>query len=232
MGTRGSVIAGTGTYNTAESIDLSQEAERLGVDGLLLIVPYYNRPPQEGLYQHFKAIAASAHLPCILYNVPSRTSTNMTAETALRLSQVDNIVGVKEASGDLAQVGAIIADAPPDFLVWSGNDSDTFPIMSLGGYGVVSVASHLVGRQIRLMMGLLLEGNIEGAAKEHHRLMPLFRGLFWVSNPIPVKYAVNRVGFPVGKSRLPLVDLDDATAARLDDLLEGYTVDLPVQTRV
>ena len=231
IGARGSVIAGTGSYNTAESIELSQEAERLGVDGLLLVVPYYNRPPQEGLYQHFKTIATSTHLPSILYNVPSRTSTNMTAETTLRLGQVDTIVGVKEASGDLAQIGSIIANAPNGFLVWSGNDSDTFLIMSMGGYGVVSVVSHLVGRQIQQMMGLLLEGTIERAAEEHHRLMPIFKGLFWVSNPIPVKYALNRVGFPVGKPRLPLVEPDESTASRLDALLKGYTIDLPVEVK-
>jgi 4-hydroxy-tetrahydrodipicolinate synthase len=228
VGKRGSVIAGTGTYNTRESIELSKEAERIGVDGLLLVVPYYNRPPQEGLYQHFKAIASATHLPIILYNVPSRTAMNLAPETALRLAQMDNIVGVKEASGDLAQVGAIIADAPPGFLVWSGNDSDTFPIMALGGYGVVSVASHLVGLQIQQMMGYTLEGNVEQAAKEHHRMMPLFKGLFWVSNPIPVKYAVNRAGFRVGKPRLPLVEPDTSTAARLDALMKQYAVDLPV----
>jgi len=231
VGQRGSVIAGAGSYNTHESIELSREAERIGVDGLLLVVPYYNRPPQEGLYQHFEAIASATHLPCILYNVPSRTATNMTAETTLRLGQVDNIVGVKEASGDLAQVGAIIADAPSGFLVWSGNDSDTFLIMCLGGYGVVSVASHLVGRQIQQMMGYLLEGNVEQAAKEHHRLMPLFKGLFWVSNPIPVKYAMNRAGFRVGRSRLPLVEPDSGTAARLDALMKQYSVDLPVEAK-
>ncbi len=229
VGDKGSVIAGSGTYNTAESIELSREAERIGVDGLLLVVPYYNRPPQEGLYQHFKAIASAVHLPCILYNVPSRTATNMAAETTLRLAQVDNIVGVKEASGDLAQVGTIIADAPARFLVWSGNDSDTFPILAMGGYGVVSVVSHLVGRQIQQMMGLVLEGNLEQAARDHHRLMPLFKGLFWVANPIPVKYALNRVGFRVGKVRLPLVEPDSATASRLDALLKQYAIDLPVE---
>ena len=150
------MVAGTGNYNTAESIELSREAEKVGADALLLTVPYYNKPPQEGMYQHFKAIAGSVSLPCMLYNVPSRTSINMTSETTLRLSQVDNIVGVKEASSDLDQIQRIIGGAPDGFRVWSGNDNETFYIMGMGGYGVVSVASHLVGNQIKQMMGLCL----------------------------------------------------------------------------
>ena len=170
VGDRGAVIAGTGNYSTAESIELSREAEAAGVDGLLLVVPYYNKPPQEGLYQHFKSIAGSVHLPCVLYNVPSRTSLNMTDDTTIRLSHVDNIVGVKEAGSDLDQISRIIDGATDGFRVWSGNDNETFPIMALGGYGVVSVASHLVGAQIKQMIGLLLEGDVEGAAAEHRRL--------------------------------------------------------------
>ena len=135
IGDRGTVIAGTGTYNTAESIELSKEAEQEGADGLLLVVPYYNKPPQEGLYQHFKAIARSVHLPCIVYNVTSRTSLNMSHETTIRLSHIDNIAGVKEAGGDMDQVARIIDGARDGFLVWSGNDNETFPIMAMGGYG-------------------------------------------------------------------------------------------------
>jgi 4-hydroxy-tetrahydrodipicolinate synthase len=228
IGAKGSVIAGTGSYGTSESIELSREAEHLGVDGLLLVVPYYNKPTQEGLYRHFKAIASSVNIPCILYNVPSRTGTNMTAETTVRLSQIDNITGVKEASGDMVQVGSIIAQTPDDFLVWSGNDSDTFPIMNMGGYGVISVASHLYGLQIQSMMQLLLGGEIEKAAREHHRLMPIFQGLFWVSNPTPVKHALNRGGFFVGTPRLPLVEIDEQTATRLNRVLDEYTIDLPM----
>lgn len=228
MGAKGSVIAGTGSYGTSESIELSREAEHLGVDGLLLVVPYYNKPTQEGLYRHFKAIANSVDIPCILYNVPSRTGTNMTIETTVRLSQIDNITGVKEASGDMVQVGSIIAQTPDDFLIWSGNDSDTFPIMNMGGYGVISVASHLYGLQIQSMMQLLLGGEIEKAAREHHRLMPIFQGLFWVSNPIPVKHALNRGGFFVGTPRLPLVEIDEQTATRLNRVLDEYTIDLPM----
>ena len=228
IGDRGAVVAGTGNYNTAESIEQSQEAEKVGADALLLTVPYYNKPPQEGMYQHFKKIAESVSLPCMLYNVPSRTSINMTSDTTLRLSQVDNIVGVKEASSDLDQIARIIGGSPDGFRVWSGNDNETFYIMAMGGYGVVSVASHLVGSQIKQMMGLLLEGDIEKAAAEHHRLMPMFKVLFVVSNPIPVKYSVNRAGLNAGSPRLPLVPPDDATADQINEVVSRYEIDLPV----
>ena len=163
VGGRASVIAGTTTYNTAESVELSREAERLGVDGFLLTVPYYNKPPQEGLFRHFSMIADAVSKPCVLYNVPSRTVLNMTAETTVRLSGVPNIVGVKEASADLEQIGRIIEGAGPGFFVWSGNDSDTLPILKLGGYGIVSVAAHLVGRQVREMIDAHLRGAAEGS---------------------------------------------------------------------
>ena len=228
IGDRGAVVAGTGNYNNAESIEMSREAEKVGADGLLLTVPYYNKPPQEGMYQHFKAIAESVSIPCMLYNVPSRTSINMTSQTTLRLAEIDNIVGVKEASSDLDQIARIIGGAPDGFRVWSGNDNETFYIMAMGGYGIVSVASHLVGNQIKQMMGLILEGDIERAAAEHHRLMDIFKGLFIVSNPIPVKHSVNQAGMDVGAPRLPLVPPDDATAAQIDDIVSRYDIDLSV----
>ncbi len=228
IGDKGVVIAGTGTYSTAESIKLSQEAEKHGVDGLLLVVPYYNKPPQEGMYRHFKAIAGKTNLPCIVYNIMGRTGVNMTDETTIRLSQIDNIVGTKEASGDMNQIARIIEGAGPDFKVWSGDDNQTFLIMSMGGYGVVSVVSHLVGDQIKHMMGLLLEGDIEGAATEHRRLLPIFLGMFTESNPIPVKYAVNRVGIKVGDPRLPMIPPSDKAAAQIEKLLDEYDIDLPV----
>lgn len=228
VGSRGAVIAGAGNYSTAESIELSREAERVGVDGLLLVVPYYNKPPQEGLYQHFKAIAGSVHLPCMLYNVTSRTSLNMTHATTIRLSHVDNIVGVKEAGSDLDQITRIIDGAREGFRVWSGNDNETFYIMATGGYGVVSVASHLVGGQIKQMLGLLLEGEVERAAAEHRRLLELFKVLFIVSNPIPLKHALNHIGFGVGQPRLPLVAADEKAAAQIEETLARYEMDLPV----
>ena len=228
VGDRGSVIAGTGNYSTSETIELSQEAEKIGVDGVLLVVPYYNKPPQEGLYQHFKAIAEKVHLPCMLYNVPSRTSLNMTDQTTLRLSHVDNIVGVKEASSDLNQIARIIEGAPLGFRVWSGNDDETFPIMAMGGYGVVSVLSHLVGSQIKHMMGLLLEGDVEKAGSEHRRLLPIFKIMFTVANPIPIKYSLNLIGFKVGTPRLPLVNPDGHVAESIDQVVSNYKIDLPI----
>ena len=228
IGDRGSVIAGTGNYSTAESIELSREAQKQGADALLLVVPYYNKPPQEGLYQHFKAIVAETDLPCVVYNVTSRTSLNMSHETTIRLSHIDNIVGIKEAGSDMDQIARIIEGAADGFRVWSGNDNETFYIMAMGGYGVVSVASHLVGNQIKQMMGLLLEGDVEGAAAEHRRLLPLFKVLFLESNPIPVKWSVNQAGFNAGNPRLPLVPPQEKTVMELEKVLAGYSVDLPV----
>ncbi|HIM47381.1 MAG TPA: 4-hydroxy-tetrahydrodipicolinate synthase [Dehalococcoidia bacterium] len=228
IGSRGAVIAGTTDNDTAKSIELSAEAESVGADALLLTVPAYNKPPQEGLYQHFKAIAESTSLPCVLYNVTSRTSLNMTDETTIRLSEIDNIVGVKEAGSDLNQITRIIDGAGDDFRVWSGNDDETFSIMATGGYGVVSVLSHLVGNQIKQMMGYLLEGDVEKAAAEHRRLLPLFKVMFIVSNPIPLKYSLNHVGFNVGPMRLPLVPPDDKSAEKILEVLADYEIDLAV----
>jgi 4-hydroxy-tetrahydrodipicolinate synthase len=228
VGDRAAVIAGSGTNGTGESISLSKEAEQAGADALLLVVPYYNKPVQEGLFRHFEAIAASTSLPCIPYNVPSRTIVNMTAETTLQLAQIPNIAGIKEASGDLHQIAQIVEHAPSGFHVWSGNDDDTFAVMSVGGYGIVSVAAHLVGLQIKGMMSLVLAGDLQGAAREHRRLLPLFKGIFVASNPIPIKYCVNRAGFDVGPLRLPLTNADEKTAAFLDGLLAQYTIDLPL----
>ena len=228
IGDRGHVIAGTTDNNTAASIELSKEAEEVGADALLLTVPAYNKPPQEGLYQHFKAIAGSTNLPCVLYNVTSRTSLNMTDETTLRLSHIDNIIGVKEAGSDMDQITRIIDGSDDGFRVWSGNDNETFQIMATGGYGVVSVLSHLVGSQIKQMMGYLLEGDVEKAAEEHRRLLPLFKVMFVVSNPIPIKYALNQVGFHAGNTRLPLVPPDEKSAERIREVLANYEIDLPV----
>ena len=228
IGYRGAVIAGTTDNDTAKSIELRTEAASVGADALLLTVPAYNKPPQEGLYQHFKAIAESTELPCVLYNVTSRTSLNMTDETTLRLSKIDNIVGIKEAGSDLNQITRIIDGAGDDFRVWSGNDDETFSIMATGGYGVVSVLSHLVGNQIKQMMGYLLEGDVEKAAAEHRRLLPLFKVMFTVSNPIPLKYSLNHVGFNVGPMRLPLVPPDEKSAENIRNVLSNYEIDLPI----
>jgi 4-hydroxy-tetrahydrodipicolinate synthase len=228
VGDRAAVIAGTTDNNHRNSVNLSREAKRVGADALLLTVPAYNKPQQEGLFQHFKAIAESVDLPGILYNVPGRTSLNMEAETTLRLAEVDNIVGVKEASSDPVQITQIVDAAPDGFNVWSGNDDETFSIMCVGGYGVVSVASNIIGLQIEAMMGMILEGDLESAAREHRRMLPIFKALFWVTNPVPIKHAVNRAGFDVGRPRLPMVEADDAFKVKFDPVMDRYPVDLPV----
>ncbi|MBV8714022.1 MAG: 4-hydroxy-tetrahydrodipicolinate synthase [Chloroflexi bacterium] len=227
------IIAGTTTYNTAESIELSREAAHLGVDGILGTVPYYNNPPQEGLFQHFSAIARAVDLPMILYNIPSRSPRNMEAATTLRLArEVSNIVGVKEASANFKQIGEIIHGAPDGFRVWSGNDADILTIMSLGGYGVVSVAAHLVGRQIAALMNAFVAGDNARAAEIHHSLMPFVDALFVTSSPIPLKYALGKAGMNVGSCRLPLVAIDAKSQSIMDAALAGLRVDLPVAVPV
>jgi len=228
VGKRGTVIAGTGSNSTAEALEATKGAERIGVDACLLVVPYYNKPTQEGLYQHFKAIAESTSLPCIPYNVPSRTVVSLSADTVIKLSHIDNIIGIKEASGNLDAVSKIISQTRKDFLVWSGNDGDTLPILALGGYGVISVASHLVGNQIREMIYSFINGKTSEAADIHRRLMPLVNALFIISNPIPIKYALNHIGFNVGKPRLPLTEPDEKSAATIKDTLKNYKIDLPL----
>jgi 4-hydroxy-tetrahydrodipicolinate synthase len=220
-----SIVAGTGNYNTAESVRLTREAERCGVDGMLLVVPYYNNPPQEGLYQHFKAIAGATSLPCILYNVPPRSPRNLEAGTLKRLAEIDNIVGVKEASGKLEQFNAVLSAVPDDFLVFSGNDSDTHTVMSLGGYGVISVAGHIVAGRIKAMIELLVEGRTAEAASFHLELLPLIDALFWQPNPMPIRAALNELGFGVGTPRLPLIDLTEAEKDRLRAVLARYQFD-------
>jgi 4-hydroxy-tetrahydrodipicolinate synthase len=225
---RGVVIAGTGNNDTKESQEVTREAEEIGVDACLLVVPYYNRPTQQGLWEHFRSIAQSTTLPCIIYNVPSRTVTNITADTLIKLGQIDNIVGVKEASSDLGQIAAVIQQTQEDFLVYSGNDSDTFPILALGGYGVISVASHLVGIQIKDMMDKFINNEAREAAKIHRRLLPLINALFIVSNPVPLKWALNYVGFPVGRPRLPLVEPDEKSINLIQATLQNYKIDLSI----
>lgn len=223
------IIAGTGNYNTRESIELTREAGKTGVDGFLLTVPYYNKPNQEGLYQHFKAIASATKLPCIVYNVPSRTATNMTADTTIKLSKIDNIVGVKEASGDFAQIARIIEGVGKDFMVYSGNDADTFPILGMGGYGVIGVITHLVGKQYKKMMDDFAAGRIAEAARLHRHFIPLINTMFMIGSPMPIKYALNYIGFRVGKPRLPLVEPDEKVRAAIEAMLKNYKIDLPVK---
>jgi len=229
IGERGSVIAGTGSNSTVEAIEATKAAEKTGVDACLLVVPYYNKPTQDHLYRHFRAIAESTNLPCIMYNVPSRTVVSLAADTVIRLSKVDNIIGVKEASGNLGEIAKIIENTDDEFIVWSGNDTDTLPIMALGGYGVISVASNIVGIQIRDMIESFLSGKTGRAAEIHRHLMPLINSLFVIANPIPVKYAMNHIGFKVGGTRPPLYEPDEKTAALVRETLKNYKIDLPIQ---
>lgn len=204
IGGRATVIAGTGTNDTRHSIELTKEAEKLGVDAIMAVVPYYNRPTQEGLYRHFRAIAESTSLPVMLYNVPSRTGCNLLPETVARLAEIDNVVAIKEASGDLNQVSEIRRRTPNDFAVYSGDDSLTLPILSLGGVGVVSVAAHLVGRRLRAMIDAFHKGDVRTATAIHLELWPIFKAMFVTTNPIPVKTAVNMLGMNAGPLRPPL----------------------------
>jgi len=226
---KATIVAGTGNYNTQESIELTIEAEKTGVDACLLTVPYYNKPNQEGLYEHFKAIAGATKLPCIVYNVPSRTVTNLAADTAIKLSKIDNIVGIKEASADLAQIARIIDGVNKNFLVYSGNDADTFPILGLGGYGVIGVITHLVGKQYKQMMDDFFDGRVAESARLHRHFMPLVNTMFMIGSPMPIKYALNYLGFRVGKPRLPLVVPDEKTRAAIEQTLKSYKIDLPVK---
>lgn len=206
VGARAKVIAGTGTYDTAHSIHLTAEAEKAGADGILLVNPYYNRPSQDGLYAHFRAIADSTRLPVILYNIPGRTGVNCLPETVARLADVPNIVGIKEATGSLEQASDVRKRTPPDFLIYSGDDSLTLPMLAVGGTGVISVASHLVGTEIGQMIRAFQAGDVRAALVLHLRLWGIFKVLFITTNPVPLKAALALAGFDVGKPRLPLVE--------------------------
>lgn len=214
------VIAGTGGNNTKESILLTKKAEEAGVDGIMLVVPYYNKPSQEGLYRHFRAIAEETSLPIMLYNIPGRSGINMNESTVIRLSQIPNIKAVKEASGNLSQIAKIIEGTPEDFLLYSGDDSMLLPILSIGGHGVVSVASHIVGLEIRQMMDAFFAGKVEEAARLHRKNLKIFEGLFFTSSPAPVKAALEIIGIPVGGLRLPLVPLTDEEKEKVKAFLQ------------
>jgi 4-hydroxy-tetrahydrodipicolinate synthase len=229
VGKQAFIVGGTSNNDTGESILITRDAEKTGIDACLLTVPYYNRPTQDGIYEHFKAIASKTKLPCIVYNVPSRTVTNMTAETTIKLSKIDNVAGVKEASADFVQIAKIIEGAPKDFIVYSGNDGDTFPLLALGGYGVIGVITHLVGKQYHKMIDLYLAGEVEKAAKLHRGFLPLVNAMFLIGNPMPIKWALNYLGFNVGKPRLPLTVPDDKTRAAIEACLKNYKIDLPVR---
>ncbi|MEB3102624.1 4-hydroxy-tetrahydrodipicolinate synthase [Ferviditalea candida] len=198
------IIAGTGSNNTEHSIHLTKEAEKTGVDAILQVAPYYNRPNQEGLYRHFKAIAESTSLPVMLYNIPKRTGVDIAAETTVRLSEIDNIVATKEC-GTLEQTSYIIENAKDGFTVYTGDDPMTLPVLAIGGHGIVSVTAHVIGREMQEMIRLFFDGHLAEAAKMHRKLMPIFTGLFISPSPGPVKFALQLHGIETGEVRLPLV---------------------------
>ncbi|OES43564.1 4-hydroxy-tetrahydrodipicolinate synthase [Domibacillus iocasae] len=214
------VIAGTGSNNTRSSIELTKKAEAAGVDAIMLVAPYYNKPSQEGLFQHFKIIAESTKLPVMIYNIPGRTSILIEPKTTIRLAnEVPNIMATKEASGSMDIITEIIANTEEDFLVYSGDDGLTLPILSIGGTGIISVASHVAGNEMKEMVNAFLSGDIQAAASIHQRLLPLFRGLFAAPNPVPVKTALQMKGLDVGGVRLPLIPLTEEERTILSTLL-------------
>ena len=213
VGDRAKIVVGTGTNCTRTTIEATKEMEALGADGILVVEPYYNKPSQEGMYQHFKAVAEATSLPIILYNIPGRCGVNMTPELIARLAQIPNIVAVKEAGGSVEQVSKIRTLVPDDFVIYSGDDSLTLPMMSVGAYGVISVAAHVAGKEISAMIDAYVAGNVVEAAQWHKKLYPIFKSLFITANPVPVKYALSQVGFGNGKVRLPLVEANDSEKA-------------------
>ncbi len=225
VGDRAKIIGGTGSNSTTEAIAATQKAAKLGLDGSLQVVPYYNKPPQQGLYQHFTAIAkACPELPMMLYNVPGRTSCNLEAETVAKLAKIANIVAIKEASGNLEQACQIRRLTSSEFAIYSGDDFLTLPLLTLGGAGVVSVASHLVGKQMQEMFQAFTEGKNEVATNIIIKLFPLFKVLFITTNPIPIKTALNLQGWEVGGLRSPLCELQLEFKERLKKVLQDLAL--------
>ncbi len=222
VGDRAAVLFGAGTYDTAESIHMTRQAEKHGAHGIMLVNPYYNRPGQAGLYAHFSTAARETGLPVLLYNIQPRSSINLETPTLLRLAEIPNIVAVKEASGMIGQIGDVCAQAPDGFRIYSGDDGLTLPILSLGGYGLVSVVSHVVGAEMRRLIEAF-PGDPAAARRIHQRLLPVFKALFSAPSPVPVKYAMAKRGFDTRHVRLPLVELSEAEAAVVDAAMAAFT---------
>lgn len=206
VGSRGAVIAGVGSNSTEASVHMTERSNDIALDGVMAVVPYYNKPSQEGLYRHFEAIAKATDRPLMLYNVPGRTSSNMLPGTVKRLSEISNITSLKEAAGSIDQVSELKRILPPDFQVYSGDDSFTLPMLSLGCSGIISVAAHVIGDEMQAMVNAWLNRNVEKAAEWHLKLYPVFKGIFVTSNPVPIKALMNMAGFKAGGVRLPLVE--------------------------
>jgi 4-hydroxy-tetrahydrodipicolinate synthase len=226
VGGRARVIAGTGTYDTAHSIHLTKEAERAGADAVLVVTPYYNKPPQRGLVEHFTRIAQATSLPVIVYNIPGRTGLRIEHDTLLQLAEVENIVAVKDSTGDFEGLSRLLGSVPDGFDVYCGDDWAAFGYSCLGAAGVISVASHLAGDRISQMLESVEAGDLGGARKIHYELFPLFQALFVTSNPIPLKAAMSLIGQPVGPPRLPLVPATDEETNKVRKALEDAGVPL------
>jgi len=217
------VVAGSGSNSTTEAIDLTSNARDAGVDGVLMVSPYYNKPSQEGMYQHYKAVAEAVDVPIILYNVPSCTSSNIMPQTVARLAQIDNIVGIKEATADLNQISQLIRLCPDDFSVLSGDDFTSMPTVLIGGTGVISVTSNVAPRDMADMMDAALAGDLAKANQMHYKLFPLMQAMFYDTNPVPAKKSLELMGkIKSGTPRLPLCSMDDDTLARLKTALSDY----------
>jgi 4-hydroxy-tetrahydrodipicolinate synthase len=221
------VVAGAGTNDTRHSIHLSHEAQRAGADAILAVVPYYLKPPQEGIFQHFRAMAESTSLPVIVYNVPGRVGVGMTVETTLRCAEIPNVIGDKEANGDLAHSAAIM-EAAPDFKIWSGNDNDNFHLWCMGAWGAVSVTSHIVASQQKQMLNLVLEGRVAEAAAIHRPLCKVTDACFLNGSPSSIRYILRQLGFEIGAPRLPVVEPDEAVGARIMAMLAAHKLDAAV----
>jgi len=215
------VIAGTGSNNTRASIELTKKAEDVGVDAVMIVAPYYNKPNQEGIYQHYKAIAESTSLPVMVYNIPGRAVVNISVETIIRLSEIPNVVAVKDASGNLDAMTEIIAKTRDDFMLYSGDDGLTLPVLAIGGSGVVSVASHIIGNDMKEMIQAFMRGDNREAAAVHQRILPIIKALFAAPSPVPVKTALQLKGLDVGSVRLPLVPLTEQERLQLMRVLQG-----------
>lgn len=220
-GTKCKLVAGTGSNSTATTVNSTKQAEKIGCDGAMIVVPYYNKPSAEGLYQHYKAVADNTGLPLIIYNIPGRTGINMMPETVARVAQIKNYAGLKDAAGNLDQTSATRAACPERFLIWSGDDSLTLPMLSVGAVGVISVALHIVGKEIAEMVNAYHAGDVARAKELHLKLLPLFKVLFITANPTPVKAALAMVNRPVGIPRLPLIEAGDKEKDQIRSVLKG-----------
>lgn len=227
VGNRAAVLFGAGTYSTEESIHLTRQAEARGAHGIMLVNPYYNRPGQEGLYAHFSTVARETGLPVLLYNIQPRSAINLETPTLLRLAEIDNVVGVKEASGNVSQIGDVCREAPSGFRVYCGDDALTLPVLSVGGYGIVSVTAHVVGARIKAMVEAFPR-DPAAATAIHQELIPVTKAMFSAANPVPIKYALSRLGYGRPDVRLPLVEMSDAERTAIDRVLEQSGVLQPV----